>query len=123
MSNPPIRGVCEGAVHRARPSAAKIEVVIAIHQGLLEEHKQTNISIKLLADDSEIGAVLGMLAREPSKSSDLESGATASGQSGASRKKAGGRASPWHKWPALLDAQFDVSETKKKRKLWHTSDM
>lgn len=64
--NPLLCEECGGAGHRARPSAAKIEVVMAMHQGMPEEEKQTHFSVPHLVEDSEFEAILGMLARESS---------------------------------------------------------
>lgn len=52
----------------------EIEAIVTAYRGLPEEDKQTHILIQRSADDSEIEAVLSMLAGESSESAQLESG-------------------------------------------------
>lgn len=102
----------------------EIEAIVTAYRGLPEEDKQTHILIQRSADDSEIEAVLSMLAGESSESAQLESGGGALEKSGATKKKVSSLASPRRKWSSQSDAPTDAPKVKqKKRKLRRTSDM
>jgi hypothetical protein len=68
VSNPPIREEGGNLGHRVWPSPDEIEAIINMHRDLPEEEKQTHFLIQPTTNDSEIDAMLGMLARESSES-------------------------------------------------------
>jgi hypothetical protein len=97
VSNPPIREEGCSSSHRVWPSLDKIETIIAAHEDLSEEDKQTHIMIQPPASDFEIKVVLGMMAGESSESTRLDLGCGAPEHSSTGGKKVGSLASPWCK--------------------------
>ena len=104
MYNPPISDERGGSIYKARLSTAEIEAIVTAHRGLSEEDKQTHIFIQRTDDDSEIEAILGMLAGESFESMKPESGSAALEQSGVAAAKVDGLASPRRKRHSRPDA-------------------
>lgn len=123
VCNPPILEEGSSSSHRLWFSSDEIEAIVATHQDMPEEDKQTHILIQQPTGDSEIEGVLGMLAEESSKLARLKLGCGAPKQSSTSGKRVDNLASPWSKRPGQSDAPTDVLEVKKKRKLLCSLDM
>jgi hypothetical protein len=124
VSNPPVREEGENPSHRVWPFPDETEVILVVHRDLPEEKKQTHFLMQLAANDSEINVVLGMLARESSESTWLESGSEAPEQSSGGGKKIGNSEGTRRKRSCQTDSQTESIEVKKKKKrLHHSSDV
>ena len=78
MSNPPASDGSLGL--RVRPSPEDIEALIALLRSLPEDEKQTHFEMPASTDDTEIDAVLSLLAGESSDSTHTEPMAITAGQ-------------------------------------------
>jgi hypothetical protein len=64
--DPPQRGECSSSSSKAWLSMEEIDAIATAYQSLSDEEMQTHIMIQQPTNDSEIEAILGMLARESS---------------------------------------------------------